>query len=173
MKNFIVLGSLIIVVVAVGAVLVYVSSPSLTSGVNNAIYNSINATTTIPYTIVASGTSADSINERTNYEITSGTDLATLWALVYGQSDNVPSIDFTKYEVLAVFDGSHSTQGYSIQVTSVTDANGERMVVVTHSKPADGCTPSVSPTNPFELVQVPKTILPLQHQDVTTLIPCS
>jgi hypothetical protein len=62
MKNFIVLGSLIIVVVAVGAVLVYVSSPSLTSGVNNAIYNSINATTTIPYTIVASGTSADSIN---------------------------------------------------------------------------------------------------------------
>jgi len=77
--------------------------------------------------------------------------------------------------VLAVFDGTHSSGGYSIKVARVVDESLTRIVYVEQHRPAENCSvPSVL-TSPYELVVVPK--LPdtrtMTHVDTVVTNECS
>jgi hypothetical protein len=172
MRDYIVIGSMIVVVAVVGIALFYFGPPSLKSDMNTAI-SSTESTSTIPYVVLSEGTSTASIDDRANYQITTANDLTTLWQMVYGKSGTVPSIDFSKYDVLGVFDGLHSTTDYGVQVASVVEAGGKRIVVITHMIPGKNCIPADKPTSPFELISVSKTTLPLTHIDMSSTTPCS
>ncbi|MEO6536122.1 MAG: protease complex subunit PrcB family protein [Candidatus Paceibacterota bacterium] len=115
---------------------------------------------------LAEGINALSIDTRVNYRITNQTDLTTLWRMVYGDNGpSVPTIDFNTREVLAVFDGSHSSGGYSIHVRDVSDAGGKRTIYIVRTAPDGGCPTANAITSPFEIVSLSKSDLPLTHVD--------
>jgi len=123
--------------------------------------------------ILAQGQNAVGIQQRVNYRITNADQLATLWNLIYSSDGPaVPSVDFSKKEVLAVFDGTHTTSGFGILVSGVHDADGVRTVSITHDEPGDSCVPGGGVTSPFMLVVVPKTSLPLSHDETTQVREC-
>jgi len=167
--TLIVLFTLIAAVVIGG--LLYLFGPS--------IFQTVPSTTTslhggnVTYTVIAAGKNAPGIDTRVNYRITTSDQLVALWDMVYGESGpSVPIIDFDKYEVLAVFDGSHTTSGYDIKVSSVSDSNGMRTVTVTRTMPGPNCSTGGSITSPFVIISAPKTPLQLTHIDEEHVTNC-
>jgi hypothetical protein len=123
--------------------------------------------------VLEEGTTAASFDQRENYRITDAEQFSALWQMLYTDNGPVlPNIDFSKYEVLAVFDGSHTSGGYGIKITNITDANGTRSISVVHTKPGDSCVTSNVVTSPFVIVQVNATTLPLTHVDETQTTQC-
>lgn len=59
-------------------------------------------------------------------------------------------------QVLAVFEGQEPSSGYSVRVTSVTKVGTEILVRLRETSPGVGCIVSQSPTQPFDVVSVPK-----------------
>jgi PrcB C-terminal len=165
--------------ILLGCLLFFFGPPSLQSEVNAALQPSSAPMTSssgvVTYTVLQQGTNAISINDRTNYRIMTQSDFQSLWSLVYGNTGTpaIPTIDFSKYEVLAVFDGTHSTTGFSINVQGITEQNGVRTVMIDHVSPGAGCTPVSKVTSPFEIVEVPKTASSLAHIDTKTSQACS
>jgi hypothetical protein len=172
---------LVVVIIAVVAIalgtLVFLFGPSSTSsGSATSVFSGQSGTThDVPFTVLQQGTNAISVTERTNYRITNANDLATLWPLIYGDRDapNIPNVNFSKYEVLAVFDGTHTTAGYSVQVTSIVDSLPTRTVTITHIAPEASCNESTQPNSPFQIVQVPITTYNITHIDVASTTPCT
>ena len=125
-------------------------------------------------TVLAQGTNAVSITTRTNYRIQNAHDLDSLWSLVYGANDTpaTPVVDFSKNEVLAIFDGNDPTPGYTISVVSITDESSNRLVLVNHATPPTTCQTKNTTTRPFEIIEVLKTTLAISHQDQMGIAPC-
>ncbi len=113
------------------------------------------------YVLIASGADAKSVTQRVNYRITTGEQFDALWELAYPSKDvPEPTIDFSRVEVLAVFDGSHSAGGYGVTVNSVKEQEGRRVVDITHIEPDGSCALSGSATSPFVILQVPNRPFP-------------
>ncbi len=127
----------------------------------------------MPSRVLDEGQQSGSITERKNYRITSMDELDALWTLVHGTDAPPGGVDFSTQEVLAVFDGTHSSGGYDITVEEVTDTGGKRMVRILHSAPADGCATTDAITSPFSLVILSKSSLRVTHEDdmATTSLP--
>ncbi|MBA3789260.1 protease complex subunit PrcB family protein [Patescibacteria group bacterium] len=176
MRDFLLIGGMVLVAILVGGVLFFFGPASLQSDVNSAISanGGSTSTSTVSYTVLVQGTNALSVTGRSNYRIRTNDDLKTLWVLIYGDHgvSAIPTVDFSKYEVLAIFDGTHSNGGYTVQVKSLTDANAQRLVVVDHVTPGSTCVTTSSITSPFQLIQVPKTTFPLTHTDETRVSAC-
>jgi hypothetical protein len=125
------------------------------------------------FTILAQGAVAAGVDQRANYRITDATQLNTLWQMIYSNNgSSEPVIDFSRQEVLAIFDGSHSATGYSIRVNSVKDNDGQRVIDITHTEPGSTCTPTGESSSPFEIILVQKTTLPLAHEEHTEVNEC-
>lgn len=125
------------------------------------------------FTILQEGANSGQIDTRTNYRIETADELAELWALIYGtNAPPMPNVDFSKYEVIAVFDGSHSTGGYRVEVTQVRDADGKRTVHIRHAAPGSRCVTSPAITSPFQVVRVLKTVLPIVREEETVTTDC-
>lgn len=173
MRRASLLPIIIIASVAVGGLLYLYGGPSF-----HRPY--VNTSPTAPFTpqpqagltTLASG-DAPNVTDRVNYRITTDAQLTELWQMLYTDSGNpVPNVDFNKYEVLALFDGSHTTGGYGIQLTSLKDAGGTRTVVITHFIPGDSCVPPGGISSPFLLVEVPKSSLPIDRVEQTVANQC-
>lgn len=166
MRDSFIVALMLIASIVVGGVL-YLFGP----GVFHIVPSTSSTTSTpggVSYTTLAQGEDGHQ-DTRVNYRIMNNNELAQLWAIVYGQSGPVmPNVDFSKNEVLAVFDGSHTTGGYSISIKNISDAGGQRMVTVLRTTPSQNCSISSDITSPFIIVTVPKTTLPLAHTDVST-----
>ncbi|MEA2701825.1 MAG: hypothetical protein QOE22_534 [Candidatus Parcubacteria bacterium] len=116
--------------------------------------------------VLAEGQDAGGVDRRTNFRIMTDDEFRALWSLVYGTGGPaVPAVDFSKDEVIAVFDGSHSSGGYRVEVTGVTDAEGKRTVSILREMPGEDCTVTAGITSPFQIVRVPKTSLPLAKEE--------
>ena len=134
--------------------------------------------TTIPshseLTSLAEGENAADVDRQVNYRVTNQDDLTTLWNMIYSDSGpSVPLIDFTTKEVIAVFDGSHSSGGYSIHVTDVRESDGMRVIHILRTAPGDGCAVPNAVTSPFELVVLSLSTLLLTHVDEMATTSCS
>jgi len=165
MKDTIFIGGLCVIIVLVGAGL-YFYKPSYEAP------TAAGAVTVEPY---ADGQYAIGMDTRKNFRIQSQEELDHIWTLIHGnERPSLPPVDFSKNEVLAVFDGTHTTGGYQIKITEVVDSELTRTVHIEHLRPDDSCpVPSVA-TSPYALVVVPKMrdALRLTHTDGAGIIPC-
>lgn len=125
---------------------------------------------TVPFTKITEGVRS-SVQKRVNYIITSPDQLSELWK-VAGIGGSVPVVDFTKEDVLAVFSGPKPVSGFAIAVARVEDSK-KRMVTITLINPNEQCSVlRHATTTPYQIVAVPKTILPLFHEDETVTRSC-
>ncbi len=99
------------------------------------------------------------ITEQKHMVITDPKDWAELWKQVHRGKvpiPEVPTIDFNKNMVLAVFMGQKPTSGYAIQITEISRTNGEVVVKVKEVTPPKGAILLQVLTQPFHIVVVPK-----------------
>jgi len=174
MRDLFIIGIVAVAAVGVGTFLYFLGPTTINSDVNQAIVSTQAPSDVVPITILVEGTNTISIDKPVNYRIQNTADLQTLWSLVYGPNNasKAPNINFNEYEVLGVFDGIHDTNGYSIKIIAVTDASSTRSVLVDHGSPADSCSLTSTPTSPFEIVEIPKTGLPIVHIDQMSTTTC-
>lgn len=123
----------------------------------------------VPFSELARGIKSN-IEKRVNYLITSDAELLELWKDM-GAKGNAPTVDFTTSDVIAVFGAKESASGYTIDVSNVQDAD-KRLVQITITKPDATCAQTKTIMAPYELVIIPKTALPLTHEDVVTTTSC-
>jgi protease stability complex PrcB-like protein len=69
----------------------------------------------------------------------------------------LPSVDFSKESVVAVFMGSRNTAGYSVAIVSTTDAQGALIVRYKETRPASGAITAQVITFPYHIVAIPKS----------------
>lgn len=116
--------------------------------------------------VLAQGTSAP-IDTRINYLIQNNTELKQLWSIIYGATiPTVPAVDFSKYNVAAVFAGVQPTTGYSISVFGVKTTTKKEVAVITITRPGPSCSVTKTRTSPYTVVLIPNSHLPLTHTDV-------
>ena len=119
-----------------------------------------------PFAVLAEGEQAGKVMRRTNFLIRSEDEFLELWTMVYGTSGPArPYVDFTKYEVIAVFDGTHSSGGYRVEVTDVAEEDDRRIVSITRHEPGDTCDVSDAVTSPFQIVRVEKSPLSIDKKE--------
>ncbi len=172
MRDLYLVAGMGIIAVVIGGLLYLFGPSSLHSDFSNAF--SLSSDGHVRFTKLQEGTVAYSISQPSNYRISTWEDFSTLWTLIYGdgRGPDMPKVDFNNYEVLAVFDGSHSTDGYEISVDEVTDKDSVRTIMITHKIPDKHCRLSARSTSPFEIIQVPKTSFSLAHQDQIATTTC-
>lgn len=172
MRDLYLLSGMGLIALLIGLVLFFFGPSSLQSD----FYATFSPTGPVAYTVLQEGDDAVSINDRVNYRVTSEKDLTSLWDLVYGNGKTrpaVPKVNFSNYDVLATFDGSHVSGGYKISTDQIIDSNGTRTIIITHVDPGIHCPVSKTPTSPFQIIQVRHTELPLSHQDRTSTSTCA
>lgn len=130
--------------------------------------------TPVSFTVLEAGSNAVQITERKNYRIKTNEEFVQLWTNIYGPDAPVmPKVDFDKHQVLAVFDGSHTTGGYSIRVDTVNDDGLHRNVRVVHEEPDTSCMVSEAFSSPYQLIVVPKSTLQIVREDVSITRVCN
>ena len=123
----------------------------------------------VPFIELAQGTQS-SVSRRTNYLITSESQLDELWNMTDAKGIP-PTVDFTKNYVAGVFSGKEPTTGYAITVSKVMDVKS-RIVTVTLVSPDTSCILAQSMTAPYQIISLPKTSLPFAHEDQTITVSC-
>lgn len=169
-----VLPLIVLAAVALGGVLYMFGGAAFHAQQPSAGEDSSNVgTSKNPVIVLEHGTTAANFDQRVNYRVTDADQLASLWQMLYPDTGpTLPTIDFSKYEVLAVFDGSHTTGGYDVQVVSVKDAAGARTITITHTAPGSQCVTTGALTSPFVIVQVKASTLPVTHIDTAETSQC-
>ena len=125
------------------------------------------------FTILSAGQNAVGAEQRVNYRITTEDQLVALWGMVHGENGPVvPKVDFEKYEVLAIFDGSHTTGGYDIRVDDMNEVDGKRVLMLTHTEPGEECVVTQAFTSPFVIIQVAASSLPLGRENHKEINQC-
>ena len=170
MRNVLILGGAIVVAIIIGVfVFLYggsgVSNTSLSSANENRL-----AAVAVPFIELAQGVQSN-ISMRTNYLITSASQLEKLWKIV-DTNDKIPNVDFTKNYIVAVFAGNEPTTDYAISVSKIEDTD-VRTVTVTLVKPGNNCLGKDLTTTPYNLVALPKTSLPFTHEDQAATTDCT
>jgi len=165
MKDTLFIGGLCLVIVVVGAAL-YFFEPE---------HGDTRTEGSVRFSVLTEGETAVNVDREANYRITSQKELEELWGLVYGtERPHMPHVDFDHEEVLAVFDGTHSSGGYEISVKEVIDDGLTRTVYITHTRPGEECVTASAITSPYEIVTLPKMRegLRLVHSDQLDLKDC-
>lgn len=127
------------------------------------------AAAAVPIEQIAHGTKS-MVKHRVNYIITTPEEFTELWNMT-DAGGTPPAIDFARKAVLAVFAGEGV--GADISVMQVQDTGARTVTIAVKS--ADGSCSQKDPkeiVSPYELVVVPKTSLPLTHEDVVTTLRC-
>lgn len=165
MKDLLSVLGMIVVAIVVGGVL-YFFGPTLSRTLLN------HPGENLSFTVIDSGGVAVDMDHRANVRLQNADDLQRLWSQVYGADAPAPDIDFNKYDVFAVFEGSHSTSGYGIKISAVYESNGMRSVQVLRTVPGPSCTTASQITSPFQMIRISKTDLEYSVTDTTETTTC-
>ena len=106
---------------------------------------------------VLAGGSFCGIEKAGDIIITSGEDWENLWEKVQNGTypkKQLPEVDFSRETVLAVFMGTRSTGGYSIEIIRVYKKNDVIKAVAQTSSPAPGDLVTTVITQPFHIVKI-------------------
>ena len=77
-------------------------------------------------------------------------------------SPSVPQVDFTSYNVVAVFAGEKSTGGYSVEMLTVETRNFQTkdlpslVIVVEYRQPQPGDYVTEAMTYPYHMIKIPQ-----------------
>ena len=161
------IGIIIVAVIAVAiGVYMFYSGQSLSPD----FINNQRAAVIVSFEALAEGPRSK-IESRVNYLITTQEELVELWEFLE-EPPPVPTVDFNKKVVAAVFAGEVPTSGYDIAVVEVQDAD-KRVVKIELIKPDKSCILAQSVTAPYQVIELPKTSLPFTHADIWTTKVCS
>lgn len=73
------------------------------------------------------------------------------------QKPNIPSVDFKKNSLVAVFIGSRTSGGFEVKIDNVTDGSDYLTVNVTETTPGKNCAVTDAITSPYVIVKIAKT----------------
>lgn len=76
---------------------------------------------------------------------------------IYHPMADLPEIDFEINTLIAVFMGTTSTGGYSVEITKISESSKEITVSLNHSFPARDDFVTMALSQPYHLVIIPKT----------------
>lgn len=101
---------------------------------------------------------------------------STRWAVAWPHTqDNaaarLPAVDFTKHMVVIVGLGSKPTTGYDIMVDSAAIRQSEQLIFVQITS-NDSCPGGAMLTRPVDVVQVPRSRLPVRFIEDTVQVKC-
>lgn len=110
----------------------------------------------VAYEVIADG-AVSPVAEAKNFVIVSAEEWRDLWLYVHGdQVAPLPAIDFSRYVVLALFQGEKPSGGYSLHVSKARSVGGSLIVSVDDISPGQGCSVTESVTTPFTFVVTQK-----------------
>src|SRR5262244_523922 len=116
------------------------------------------AAAAVPFSTLAKGL-ASGVGQPTQIVVRSQNDWAELWSRhMRAQSapPPLPSVDFSRDMVVALFMGERPTGGYAIEVTRIERTAQGLSVHYRTSRPAPSATQMQALTQPFHLVTVPR-----------------
>jgi len=85
----------------------------------------------------------------------SAEEWSTLWSQHAGERTR-PAVDFNREIVLAVFLGTRSSAGYSVEIVGAREEGGALVVTYRESRPQPGAVAAQVLTSPYHFVAVPK-----------------
>jgi len=144
---------MLLCVAAMGCTLLFPACQQRRAGT---LHESVNDMDQLKITGLAGG-SFCGIEKASDIIITSGEDWANLWEKVHRGTypqKQLPEVDFSRETVLAVFMGTRSTGGYSIEITRVYKKNNVIKAVAQTSSPAPGDLVTTVITQPFHIVKI-------------------
>ena len=116
-----------------------------------------NASQQVAWEVLAQGQQAVGFDKPQYVLVQNQDQLTNLWYKAYGSKLDVPpvpTIDFSRETVLAVFDGQKPTGGYDLKVRGVSVENGELYVDLVQQKPQEGQLTTQALTSPWMLIHV-------------------
>lgn len=126
----------------------------------------------VTFTVIAHGANASKQLVRKNFAIYSKDEYERIWKLT-GSTEKMPTIDFTKAYVVAVFLGEKPTGGYSVSVEKITDSSDIRTVSVRTEKPGEGCVTTEALTSPYQFIRVLLSGATLASINSEKVVPCN
>lgn len=111
----------------------------------------------LTWDVVARGDQAVGFASASYQLVTSQDELISLWQRAYGSRLTVPalpSLDFRRETIIALFMGSRSSGGYSMDVTDVREEGGELYVELQVTEPAPGTITTQALTSPWLILRV-------------------
>lgn len=127
----------------------------------------------VVFSVIGQGVRAAGETERKNYAVRDQNAFAELWAKAHGNDGAVmPTINFDEYQVIGVFAGVRPSGGYAISVVRVVDTLTERLVTIAITAPGANCATTQALTNPYQMVRLPASDLPLKREYVEEIRPC-
>ena len=166
MRDAIIIFVAIILAMTIGSYLFFNGKPTLSPSEETFVPKFDDS-----FLVLYEGQDSGTIARRTNFRITSEEEYSELWTLVNGGGSR-PHVDFGRHEVLAVFDGTHSSGGYKVSVTDVNDEDGVRTIHIRREAPGDDCAVTEAITSPFQIVRVSKSSLPVTKAEETVTTTC-
>ena len=95
------------------------------------------------------------VEEPTEAGVQTAAEWAALWRRHAGDAP-APPVDFAKRSVVAVFLGTRSTAGYSVEITGTRQQGGALVVAWREGRPEPGHVTAQIITSPAHIVSVPK-----------------
>ncbi len=125
----------------------------------------------VTFGVLGHGSMAAGVTARKNYAMYTKEEYERMWKLT-GSKEKMPTVDFKKGYVIAVFAGTRVTGGYAISVEKVSDTGDARHVSVLIEKPGAGCITTQALTSPYQIIRVPFSGASLSHSDTEKEVPC-
>ncbi|MDO8600821.1 MAG: protease complex subunit PrcB family protein [bacterium] len=94
--------------------------------------------------------------DRKDYVIKENSEWRSLWDIVnttVAPRPVLPSIDFGNEMIIAVFQGNHSTGGYSIEIIEILEKANSLEVTVKETSPSPGSIVTQAFTQPFHIIK--------------------
>ena len=98
-------------------------------------------------------------DDKKEYVIKDISQWKTLWSLVNSRAipqSDLPNINFDDEMVIAVFQGSHSTGGYSIEIVEILEKANSLEVTVKETSPSPGSIVTQAFTQPYHIIKTKK-----------------
>lgn len=168
MRDTYIISGLVVVIIGVG-ILILLQNSCRVPLASSAVSEVRSAAAVVPFTKLVRGTQSI-VPTRTNYLITSASQLDELWKLIDAK-EKPPTVDFSENTVAAVFAGEKAVAGSAITVLQVEDTD-VRTVVVKLAVPTDCSEQRQTTVAPYELIMLPATSLSFAHRDLVATTSC-
>jgi len=107
------------------------------------------------------------------YVIRSKPDWIYLWTNSISEKDPMPTPDFNKEIIIAVFRSVCPTAEYGINIHKISFVNKDLLVEIENSNPGENCRRSMDPTMPFAIYSIRKTSMVIYFKQSTKLKNCN
>ena len=96
-------------------------------------------------------------NDNKYYVIKETSEWGNLWSIVYSiiiPKPDLPDVNFNNEMIIAVFQGSQPSSGYSIEITEIIEKENFVEVFVKKTSPSQGSLQLDVITDPFHIVKI-------------------